>query len=131
MQLGMIGLGRMGANMVRRLMRGGHTCVVYDRSADAVSGLGKEGATGATALQDFVSKLDKPRSIWLMVPAGVTDASINELIPLLDKGDCIIDGGNSYYIDDIRHAKELAAKGIDYVDVGTSGGVWDSSAGIA
>jgi 6-phosphogluconate dehydrogenase len=124
MQLGMIGLGRMGANMVRRLMRGGHTCVVYDRSADAVSGLGKEGATGATALQDFVSKLDKPRSIWLMVPAGVTDASINELIPLLDKGDCIIDGGNSYYIDDIRHAKELAAKGIDYVDVGTSGGVW-------
>jgi 6-phosphogluconate dehydrogenase len=124
MQLGMIGLGRMGANMVRRLMRGGHTCVVYDRSADAVAGLGKEGATGATALKDFVSKLDKPRSIWLMVPAGVTDASINDLVPLLDRGDCIIDGGNSYYIDDIRHAKELSAKGIDYVDVGTSGGVW-------
>jgi 6-phosphogluconate dehydrogenase len=124
MQLGMIGLGRMGANMVRRLMRGGHTCVVYDRSADAVAGLGKEGATGATALQDFVAKLDKPRSIWLMVPAGVTDASINDLVPLLDKGDCIIDGGNSYYIDDIRHAKELSAKGVDYVDVGTSGGVW-------
>jgi 6-phosphogluconate dehydrogenase len=124
MQLGMIGLGRMGANMVRRLMRGGHTCVVYDRSPDAVAGLGKEGATGATALQDFVNKLDKPRSIWLMVPAGVTDASINDLVPLLDAGDCIIDGGNSYYIDDIRHAKELASKGIDYVDVGTSGGVW-------
>jgi 6-phosphogluconate dehydrogenase len=124
MQLGMIGLGRMGANMVRRLMRGGHTCVVYDRSADAVAGLGKEGATGATALADFVSKLDKPRSIWLMVPAGVTAASINDLVPLLEKGDCIIDGGNSYYIDDIRHAKELATKGIDYVDVGTSGGVW-------
>ena len=124
MQLGMIGLGRMGANMVRRLMRGGHTCVVYDRSPDAVAGLGKEGATGASALADFVSKLEKPRSIWLMVPAGVTDASINDLVPLLDEGDCIIDGGNSYYIDDIRHAKELSAKGIDYVDVGTSGGVW-------
>jgi 6-phosphogluconate dehydrogenase len=124
MQLGMIGLGRMGANMVRRLMRGGHTCVVYDRSADAVAGLGKEGATGSTGLKDFVAKLEKPRSIWLMVPAGVTDASINDLVPLLDKGDCIIDGGNSYYIDDIRHAKELSAKGIDYVDVGTSGGVW-------
>src|SRR5277367_1785321 len=124
MQLGMIGLGRMGANMVRRLMRGGHTCVVYDRSADAVSELGKEGATGTSALKDFVAKLDKPRSIWLMVPAGVTDASIQDLVPLLDKGDCIIDGGNSYYIDDIRHAKELSAKGVDYVDVGTSGGVW-------
>jgi 6-phosphogluconate dehydrogenase len=124
MQLGMIGLGRMGANMVRRLMRGGHTCVVYDRSADAVAGLGKEGATGSTALKDFVSKLDKPRSIWLMVPAAVTDATIADLVPLLEKGDCIIDGGNSYYIDDIRHAGELKAKGIDYVDVGTSGGVW-------
>ncbi|MGA2395014.1 MAG: phosphogluconate dehydrogenase (NAD(+)-dependent, decarboxylating) [Candidatus Lustribacter sp.] len=124
MQLGMIGLGRMGANMVRRLMRGGHTCVVYDRSADAVAGLGKEGATGSTALKDFVAKLDKPRSIWLMVPAAVTDASIADLLPLLDKGDCIIDGGNSYYIDDIRRAGELKGKGIDYVDVGTSGGVW-------
>jgi len=124
MQLGMIGLGRMGANMVRRLMRGGHTCVVYDRSADAVTGLSSEGATGATALKDFVAKLERPRSIWLMVPAGVTDASISELVPLLERGDCIIDGGNSYYIDDIRHAKELSAKGIDYVDVGTSGGVW-------
>jgi 6-phosphogluconate dehydrogenase len=124
MQLGMIGLGRMGANMVRRLMRGGHDCVVYDRSADAVAGLGKEGATGSNALADFVSKLEKPRSIWLMVPAGVTDASIQDLVPLLEAGDCIIDGGNSYYIDDIRHAQELSAKGIDYVDVGTSGGVW-------
>ena len=124
MQLGMIGLGRMGANMVRRLMRDGHDLVVYDRSADAVAGLGKEGATGSNALADFVSKLRPPRSIWLMVPAGVTDASINDLVPLLESGDCIIDGGNSYYIDDIRHAKELAAKGIDYVDVGTSGGVW-------
>jgi 6-phosphogluconate dehydrogenase len=124
MQLGMIGLGRMGANMVRRLMRGGHTCVVYDRSADAVAGLSKEGATGSSALKDFVSKLERPRSIWLMVPAAVTDASIADLVPLLEKGDCIIDGGNSYYIDDIRRAGELKAKGIDYVDVGTSGGVW-------
>jgi 6-phosphogluconate dehydrogenase len=120
----MIGLGRMGANMVRRLMRGGHTCVVYDRSADAVAGLGKEGATGASALKDFVAKLDKPRAIWLMVPAAVTDASIADLLPLLERDDCIIDGGNSYYIDDIRRAGELTAKGIDYVDVGTSGGVW-------
>jgi 6-phosphogluconate dehydrogenase len=124
MQLGMIGLGRMGANMVRRLMRGGHTCVVYDRSADAVKGLGTEGATGATAVADFVTKLERPRSIWLMVPAAVTDASIEELLPLLASGDCIIDGGNSYYIDDIRRAAELTAKGIEYVDVGTSGGVW-------
>jgi len=104
MQLGMIGLGRMGANMVRRLMRGGHTCVVYDRSADAVAGLGKEGAVGTNALKDFVAKLDKPRSVWLMVPAAVTDSTIADLAPLLEKGDCIIDGGNSYYIDDIRRA---------------------------
>jgi 6-phosphogluconate dehydrogenase len=124
MQLGMIGLGRMGANMVRRLMRGGHTCVVYDRSAEAVAGLAGEGATGASALADFVSKLEKPRSIWLMVPAAVTDASIADLVPLLERGDCIIDGGNSYYIDDIRRAGELRAKGLEYVDVGTSGGVW-------
>src|SRR5579875_1433207 len=124
MQLGMIGLGRMGANMVRRLMRGGHELVVFDRSADAVAGLGKEGASGATALADFVSKLKPPRAVWLMVPAAVVDASIAELVPLLEKGDCIIDGGNSYYIDDIRRARELAPKGIDYVDVGTSGGVW-------
>jgi 6-phosphogluconate dehydrogenase len=124
MQLGMIGLGRMGANMVRRLMRGGHTCVVYDRSTEAVAGLGKEGATGASALADFVAKLERPRAVWLMVPAAVTDASIADLLPLLDAGDCIIDGGNSYYIDDIRRAGELRAKKIEYVDVGTSGGVW-------
>jgi 6-phosphogluconate dehydrogenase len=120
----MIGLGRMGANMVRRLMRGGHTCVVYDRSTEAVKGLGNEGATGATAVPDFVAKLERPRSIWLMVPAAVVDSSIADLLPLLETGDCIIDGGNSYYIDDIRRAGELQAKGIEYVDVGTSGGVW-------
>jgi 6-phosphogluconate dehydrogenase len=124
MQLGMIGLGRMGANMVRRLMRGGHTCVVYDRSAEAVKGLGAEGATGTQTLADFVSHLEKPRAIWLMVPAAVVDSSIAELMPFLEGGDCIIDGGNSYYIDDIRRAGELRAKGLEYVDVGTSGGVW-------
>src|SRR5271155_2386471 len=124
MQLGMIGLGRMGANMVRRLMRDGHTAVVYDRSADAVKGLAGEGATGASSLADFVGKLSKPRAGWLMVPAGVVDASIAEIVPLLEKGDILIDGGNSYYIDDIRRAKELATKGIHYMDVGTSGGVF-------
>jgi 6-phosphogluconate dehydrogenase len=124
MQLGMIGLGRMGANMVRRLMRNGHTCAVYDRSADAVGGLAAEGATGTNTLAAFVAALTPPRAIWLMVPAAVVDASIADLLPLLAPGDCIIDGGNSYYIDDIRRAKELAAKQIDYVDVGTSGGVW-------
>src|SRR5665213_1100944 len=124
MQLGMIGLGRMGANMVRRLMNGGHTAVVYDRSQDAVKDLAKDGATGASALADFIGKLEQPRSIWLMVPAAVVDASIADLLPLLEKGDCIIDGGNSYYVDDIRRAQELKVKGIEYVDVGTSGGVW-------
>jgi 6-phosphogluconate dehydrogenase len=124
MQLGMIGLGRMGANMVRRLMRHGHQLVVFDRSQDAVKELAGEGAAGTGALAEFVQKLAKPRTVWLMVPAGVVDASIADLVPLLDRGDCIIDGGNSYYIDDIRRAKELSAKGIDYVDVGTSGGVW-------
>jgi len=124
MQLGMIGLGRMGANMVRRLMRHGHECVVYDRTPETVGGLVSEGATGTHALAEFVQALRPPRAIWLMVPAAVVDASIADLVPLLAAGDCIIDGGNSYYIDDIRHAKELAAKGIDYVDVGTSGGVW-------
>lgn len=124
MQLGMIGLGRMGANMVRRLIRGGHECVVYDRSADAVKDVVKENATGASSLADFVKKLSKPRAVWLMVPAGVVDKSIADLTPLLEKGDILIDGGNSYYVDDIRRAKELAAKGIHYVDVGTSGGVW-------
>ena len=124
MQLGMIGLGRMGANMVRRLMKEGHHCVVYDRSADAVAALAKEGATGAGSLADLVAKLDKPRALWLMVPAAVVDASIAELLPLLEPGDALIDGGNSYYVDDIRRAKELAPKRIDYLDVGTSGGVW-------
>jgi 6-phosphogluconate dehydrogenase len=124
MQLGMIGLGRMGANMVRRLMRGGHECVVFDRSADAVKDLVKEKAVGAATLAEFVTKLRKPRAVWLMVPAGVVDGSIAELLPLLEPGDILIDGGNSYYVDDIRRAKELAGKGIHYVDVGTSGGVW-------
>jgi 6-phosphogluconate dehydrogenase len=124
MQLGMIGLGRMGANMVRRLQKNGHQCVVYDRSADSVKQLTGEGATGSTSLDDFVKKLNKPRAIWLMVPAGVVDATLHELSSKIDVGDIIIDGGNSYYIDDIRRAKELSGKGIHYVDVGTSGGVW-------
>ena len=124
MQLGMIGLGRMGANMVRRLMNGGHACVVFDRSRDVVTELVKEKAIGAASLAEFVKKLRKPRAVWLMIPAGVVDASISELIPLLEPGDILIDGGNSYYVDDIRRAKELAGKGIHYVDVGTSGGVW-------
>src|SRR5262245_36347569 len=124
MQLGMIGLGRMGANMVRRLMRGGHQCVVFDRSKDAVAGLAKEGATGATSVDDLISKLTPPRALWLMVPAGVVDASINEIAPKLAKGDTLIDGGNSYYVDDIRRSKALEARGISYLDVGTSGGIW-------
>ncbi len=124
MQLGMIGLGRMGANMVRRLMRGGHECVVYNRSPGPVATLATEGAVGATSLEDLVGKLAPPRAIWLMVPAAVVDQSIAELTPLLAPGDILIDGGNSYYVDDIRRAKELAAQGIHYVDVGTSGGVW-------
>ena len=124
MQLGMIGLGRMGANMVRRLMKDGHECVVYDRSPDAVKELAKERAIGAASLAEFVKKLSTPRAVWLMVPAGVVDGSISDLLPLLEPGDILIDGGNSYYVDDIRRAKELAAKGIHYVDVGTSGGVW-------
>jgi 6-phosphogluconate dehydrogenase len=124
MQLGMIGLGRMGANMVRRLQKNGHQCVVYDRSADSVKQLSGEGATGSASLDDFVKKLNKPRAVWLMVPAGVVDATLHELTSKLDVGDIVIDGGNSYYIDDIRRAKELSARGIHYVDVGTSGGVW-------
>jgi 6-phosphogluconate dehydrogenase len=124
MQLGMIGLGRMGANMVRRLMKNGHSCVVYDRSADAVSGLVAEHAEGAASLAEFVAKLARPRAIWLMVPAGVVDPAIADLEPLLDAGDILIDGGNSYYVDDLRRAKALGSKGIHYVDVGTSGGVW-------
>ena len=124
MQLGMIGLGRMGANMVRRLLRGGHECVVFDMSQKAVGELVQEKAIGATDLADFVKKLAAPRAVWLMVPAAVVDKTIADLIPYLEAGDTIIDGGNSYYIDDIRRAKELASKGIHYVDVGTSGGVW-------
>ena len=124
MQLGMIGLGRMGANMVRRLIKAGHNCVVFDRSPETVKQLAGEGALGATSLDDFVGKLQKPRAIWLMVPAAVVDDSIRDLLPKLAKDDILIDGGNSYYIDDIRRAKELSPKGIHYVDVGTSGGVW-------
>jgi len=124
MQLGMIGLGRMGANMVRRLLKNGHQCVVYDRSKQAVNDLVKEKALGATSLADLVKQLQTPRAVWLMVPAAAVDKAIADLVPLLEKGDILIDGGNSYYIDDIRRAKELSPKGIHYVDVGTSGGVW-------
>ena len=124
MQLGMIGLGRMGANMVRRLIEGGHQCVVFDRSAKAVAELVKEKAVGSASLAEFVKNLTKPRSIWLMVPVGAVDDTINNLLVYLDRGDILIDGDNSYYVDDIRRAKELTSKGIHYVDVGTSGGVW-------
>ena len=124
MQIGMVGLGRMGANMVRRLLRQKHECVVFDRSQEAIQELVKEKAVGATSLSDLVKKLQAPRAVWLMVPAAVVDSAIEELIPLLGPGDILIDGGNSYYIDDIRRAKELAEKKIHYVDVGTSGGVW-------
>ncbi len=124
LQLGMVGLGRMGANLVRRLMRDGHRCVVFDMNADAVETLAKEGATGATSLPDFVEKLEKPRAIWLMLPAAVVDSTLDQLVGLLDPGDTVIDGGNSYYRDDITRAKNLLTKNIHYVDVGTSGGVW-------
>ena len=124
MQLGMIGLGRMGANMVRRLMKNGHECVVYDVFPKSVEELTKEKAVGSSSIQDFCKKLNKPRAIWLMVPAAAVDETIAQIVPNLEKGDILIDGGNSYYIDDIRRAKDLAPKGIHYVDVGTSGGVW-------
>jgi 6-phosphogluconate dehydrogenase len=124
MQIGIIGLGRMGANMARRLLKNGHQCVVFDRSANAVNGLAKEKATGATSLADLVKKLEGPRAIWLMVPAAAVDQTIGELSPLLESGDTIIDGGNSYYVDDIARAKRLRSLGIHYVDVGTSGGIW-------
>jgi 6-phosphogluconate dehydrogenase len=124
MQLGMIGLGRMGANMARRLIRGGQQCVVFNRSPEPVRELVKEKAIGATSLADLVRKLDKPRAVWLMVPAAVVDQFIADLSPLLEAGDVLIDGGNSYYVDDIRRARELQPKGIHYVDVGTSGGIW-------
>jgi 6-phosphogluconate dehydrogenase len=124
MQLGMVGLGRMGANMVKRLLTGGHDCVVFDRSPKAVEELVAEKATGAADLRDLVKKLKKPRAVWLMVPAAVVDSAIADLVPHLEAGDILIDGGNSYYVDDLRRAKELKPKGIHYVDVGTSGGVW-------
>ena len=124
MQLGMVGLGRMGANMVRRLLRGGHQCVVFDVSPKAVADMIKEHAIGASSLEDFVRKLEKPRAIWLMVPAGTVDKTIADLLPLVEPGDILIDGGNSYYVDDLRRAKELTSRRIHYVDVGTSGGVW-------
>jgi 6-phosphogluconate dehydrogenase len=124
MQLGMIGLGRMGANMARRLIRNGHECVVFNRSPEAVKQLVQEMAIGATSLEDLVKKLAKPRAIWMMVPAAVVDDTIAGLLPHIDEGDILIDGGNSYYVDDIRRAKELAKRRIHYIDVGTSGGVW-------
>ncbi len=124
MQLGMIGLGRMGANLVRRLMRDGHRCVAYDVNADAIKALVAEGATGAESLADFVAKLDKPRNIWIMVPAGIVQQTLDELVPLLDADDVVIDGGNSYYRDDITRAKALKEKGLHFIDCGTSGGVW-------
>jgi 6-phosphogluconate dehydrogenase len=124
MQLGMIGLGRMGANMVRRLLRGGHACVVFDRSQEAVQALVKDGAVGAASLAELVNRLSPPRAVWMMVPAGVVDRAVAELDPLLEKDDVLVDGGNSYYVDDIRRTRELAARGIHYLDVGTSGGVF-------
>jgi 6-phosphogluconate dehydrogenase len=124
MQLGMIGLGRMGANMVRRLMRAGHECVVFDMNATAVGELAQEGAAGSASMEEFVSKLTAPRHVWLMLPAAVVDRSLSALAPLLSPGDVVIDGGNSYFHDDIRRAAELRGKGVHYVDVGTSGGVW-------
>ena len=124
MQIGMMGLGRMGANMVRRLMRAGHECVVYDISTDAVAALVKEGAVGAASMEEFVSKLSKPRAAWLMLPAAITTKVAGEVAALMDDGDTVIDGGNSYYHDAVDQAAELAKEGIDFVDVGTSGGVW-------
>jgi len=124
MQIGMIGLGRMGANMVRRLLRGGHQCVVYDRNVEAIAKLAGEGATGSESLDDFIAKLDRPRAVWLMIPAALVDATLNELAPKLEADDILIDGGNSHYIDDIRRAVELKSRSLHYVDVGVSGGVW-------
>jgi len=130
MQIGMIGLGRMGANMVRRLQRGGHQCVVFDKNQDNVRDLGKEGATGTTSLEDFVAKLKPPRAAWLMVPAAAVDDTLHGLCAQMQKDDIIVDGGNSYYIDDIRRARELMPRGVHYLDVGTSGGVWGFERGF-
>ena len=124
MQMGMIGLGRMGANMVRRLMRGGHACVVYNRTPAAVEALAREGAIGTTSLENFVARLQAPRTVWLMVPAAVVDATLETLVSRLAAGDVVVDGGNSYYHDDIARARRLAARGLHYVDCGTSGGIW-------
>jgi 6-phosphogluconate dehydrogenase len=129
MELGMIGLGRMGSNMVQRLMKAGHQCVVYDVHPEAAQALVKDGAVGTTSLEDFVKKLSKPRTLWLMVPAAVVDSTLKTLIPLLEPDDVVIDGGNSYYHDDLRRAADLKPKGIHYVDVGTSGGVWGADRG--
>ena len=129
MQLGMIGLGRMGTNMVRRLMRAGHQCVVYDLQQEAVQAITKDGAVGTTSLEDFARKLKPPRTVWMMLPAAVVDPTLKALTPLLESDDVVIDGGNSYYHDDIRRAEELKPKGIHYVDAGTSGGVWGSERG--
>ncbi len=124
MQLGMVGLGRIGANMVRRLIKQGHECVVFDMSTKAVEDLVKEKAIGSASLGELVNALERPRAVWLMVPAAVVDTTIAEVLPTLERGDTLIDGGNSYYIDDIRRGKQLAPRGVNYVDVGTSGGVW-------
>ena len=131
MQLGMIGLGRMGANLVRRLMRDGHSCVVYDVNEAAVKELEGEGAIGASSMADLISKMERPRNVWIMVPAGLVQQMVDELKELLEDDDTLIDGGNSYYRDDIKHAKELAAKGIHFVDCGTSGGVWGLERGYS
>jgi 6-phosphogluconate dehydrogenase len=124
MQIGMIGLGRMGAGMARRLLRAGHRCVVFDTSPQAVEGLAQEKAVGASTLADLAGKLERPRAVWMMVPAAAVDRTVADLVPFLEPGDIVVDGGNSHYVDDIRRARELAPKGIHYVDVGTSGGVW-------
>jgi 6-phosphogluconate dehydrogenase len=131
MQLGMVGLGRMGANLVRRLMRDGHTCVVFDTNQDAVKELEAEGAIGATSMADLVAKMERPRNVWIMVPAAIVQKMVDELKDILEDDDTLIDGGNSYYRDDIKHAKELAAKGIHFVDCGTSGGVWGLERGYS
>jgi 6-phosphogluconate dehydrogenase len=130
MQIGMIGLGRMGANLVRRLMRDGHRCVAYNRTPNAVRELEAEGAEGAYSLDEFVAKLEKPRAAWIMVPAAAVQSTLDQLSPLMDPGDILIDGGNSYYRDDIVRAQQLSAKGIGYVDVGTSGGVFGLDRGF-